>query len=158
MKEIKLTQGYVALVDDEDYDRVNQFKWCYNHGYATRNIRKEDGKRTLQALHTFKNQPPEGMRTDHINKDTLDNRKENLRSCTRAENARNSEYTGKTSQYKGVHFHKRWKHWVARIRVDGKQLFLGSFKDEIEAAKSYNKAAIKYHGEFAGLNHSTNHP
>lgn len=99
---------------------------------------------------------PEGMCVDHINRNTLDNRKVNLRICTGSENGRNSKSkTGSTSRYKGVHVKARTKYskiWIARIGHDGNQIYLGSFTKEEDAAIAYNKKAKELFGEYALLN------
>jgi hypothetical protein len=92
---------------------------------------------------------------DHKNGDKLDNRRENLRICTIAENIRNSKTStkkGKTSRYKGVYWVGRIKKWVARIHVDRKGLHVGVFTDEAEAARAYDVAARQHFGEFARTN------
>ena len=90
---------------------------------------------------------------DHINHNGIDNRKANLRVATRAQNNRHTKKRIKSrSKYKGIYFDRRDRVWYARITTNGKTKHLGSFKDEIEAAKAYDEAARKYHGEFAGLN------
>ena len=103
-----------------------------------------------QILH-----PPGHLVVDHINHNGLDNRKANLRHATRVQNNRNRliiKRKGASSKYKGVSWRKRKKRWHARIHVNGRYKFLGYFKEEINAAKAYDKAAKKYHKEFASLN------
>jgi hypothetical protein len=159
VKEIPLSQGKVALVDDDDFERVSQFKWSYIGGYAKRSVVRSDGKRRLYPLHRFImgiSQESEFM-VDHVNLDKLDCRKENLRVCTKFQNNNNhgpKDRQGKsTSRYKGVSYKVDARNkWRARIGVDGVEYTLGYFSTEEEAAIAYNNAAIKYFGEFAWLN------
>ncbi len=96
---------------------------------------------------------PDGKQVDHINGNPLDNRRENLRICENAENNRNKGLTkASTSGYKGVSLYKRSGTWRAYIVTNYKQKHLGTFDNPIDAAKAYNVAAIKFHGEFARLN------
>lgn len=157
MKEIPLTQGKVAIVDDEDFEIFKQYKWHYAAGYARRNKRLENGSRKIEFMHRLIAKTPEGLIADHINGNTLDNRKVNLRNVTSAQNARNARKKSKAkSKYKGVTFFKRKKDvigkWVSVIQVDGKSVKLGYFNSEVKAAEAYNEAAIKYHGEYAVIN------
>lgn len=159
MKKIKLTKGYVALVDNEDFESVSKIKWSViiqssgrceamgNIGYGRKNT---DPIR----MHTLIMNPPKGMTIDHINHNALDNRKSNLRICTNRQNNRNKKApSNNTSGFKGVVWHKGGNKWMAQIRIDNDEhLYLGLFKDKIAAAKAYNEAALKHHGEFAFLN------
>lgn len=152
MKTITLSRGKFAIVDDEDFDRVSKYKWyCSYYGYAVRTVRQKNGKRGMIWLHKFVLKTKSIV--DHINGDPLDNRKSNLRKCSNRENTRNTKVR-KNSQtgFKGVSWHKQIKKYRAFIKVNYKQIHLGTFNCKIEAAKAYNKAAIKYHGDFAKLN------
>ena len=156
-KRIELSQGKFALVDDEDFEHINQFKWYYAAGYARRNLRMKNGKRKIIFMHRIIAKTPEGMYCDHINGNTLDNRKSNLRNVTKNENNWNARKKSKaTSKYKGVSYFKRDRDligkWGARIQVNGKSIRLGYFSSEIEAALAYNKAAEKHFGKYAVLN------
>lgn len=156
VKEIPLTKGRVALVDDEDYEHLMQWKWhLYNKGYANRTIeapREAGGKRkkTGCQMHRYIMNAPKGSMIDHINGDKLDNRKENLRFCTDQQNKMNcpprKKYKG-ASRVKSCH-----NRWEVQIRVNGKKLYIGMYDSEEKAALAYNEAAKKYFGEFAWLN------
>lgn len=156
MKKIELTQGKFTIVDDEDFEELNKHKWHYAGGYARRNKRLENGKRKIVFMHRELMETPEGFETDHINGDRLDNRRSNLRIVTKEENQRNTKARKGVSRFKGVSYYKTKRHktgyWIARIQVDGKVKKLGYFKSEIEAAKAYNRAALKHYGEYARIN------
>jgi hypothetical protein len=152
MREIQLTKGKVAIVDDDMFEYLNQFKWCYSKGYAIRGIRV-NGKAEKICMHRAIINTPVGMDTDHMNMNKLDNRRENLRICNRSENIRNTGLRSTNSSgYKGVTLHKARNKWRARIRVNGKKKSLGYFATKEEAAKAYNAAASFYFREFAWLN------
>jgi hypothetical protein len=155
MKTIKLTKGMFALVDDEDFEEINKYKWhaqkIGRKHYASRTIHVPNGKRVAQRMHCAIIKTPEGMDTDHIDGDGLNNTKNNLRVCTRGENLRNQ---GKSpsrnkSGFKGVSWFEKRRKWVAQIGVGGKNIGLGHFKEIEQAHEAYVKACIKYHGEFA---------
>jgi len=154
VKTIQLTQGYVAKVDDEDFERVAAFKWCAHvkgkTAYAARNApRGSGGKRTIY-LHRFVTNAPDDMLVDHISGDGLDCRRSNLRLFTQAENRRNrGKPSNNTSGLKGVSWSERGKKWFAQITRDGKTVHLGSFAEKEAAAQAYAKAAQSIHGEFA---------
>ena len=152
-KEIKLTQGKVAIVDDADFKYLNQFKWYYCQGYAVRDDTLENGKKIKILMHREVLQPKHELHTDHINQDKLDNRRSNLRECTPAQNNMNrGVQKNNTSGFKGVSWHKTNKKWYARIRIDRRRKHLGCFVSKEAAAVTYNNAALIYHGEFACLN------
>jgi len=158
-KKIELTQGKVTLVDNEDYDRISSYMWHAsrirrknknNIWYATRRIRK-DGKQVTEMLHRFILNPPDELVVDHINRNGLDNRRANLRVCTHAQNMCNSYISGGTSVYKGVSLCESGK-WRAGITTNKRRMIIGIYENELDAARAYNEAAKKYHGEFAYLN------
>jgi hypothetical protein len=153
MKKIELTQNKYTLVDDEDYNRLNKLNWhILNKGntfYAKRNATI---KYNFIYMHRMIMNPKINMYVDHINKNGLDNRKENLRICTNYQNLWNSKlYKSNTSGYKGVYWCKHYNKWHTRIKVCGKQKHIGYFKDIIEAKEAYIKAAKQYFGEFYSI-------
>jgi hypothetical protein len=169
MKEVPLTHGYTALVDDEDFARVLHFKWhpkiirengTVKRVYATRNVRNEDGTWSSQAMHTFilgMTKQGKELGIDHRDHNGLNNQRCNLRVATKTQNMRNIvKVTPNTSGFKGVEFTKRKggleRPWRSRITVDLKKLQLGYFADPLSAAVAYDMAAVKNFGEFAYCN------
>lgn len=141
--------GVETIIDKCDYIVVSNFRWftSRNHVCAIKN-------NSVVWLHRLINKTPVGMETDHINRNGLDNRRSNLRSATRSQNATNYKRNPK-SGYRGVYFSVaklKYKRYLCVIQVKGKSKFIGNFKDKLGAATAYDKAAIKYHGEFAVLN------
>jgi hypothetical protein len=152
---IPLTQGQYAIVDAEDYERVSQFKWCISRvGHQLYAYRKHHGK-TLR-MHQFIMNPPKGMVVDHIDGNGLDNRRGNLRICTRAQNAWNQtrrKSPNASSQYVGVHRHKhRPAQWYVMIQCDGAVTNMGPFDTEIEAARARDYRVVEVHGPYAHVN------
>lgn len=134
------------LIDTEDLSVLEGCYWHYDKSGYIQNTKR--GK-----LHRLIVNAAKGENVDHVNHDVADNRKGNLRICTQAENTRNSKLrTTNTSGYKGVTWNKDAHKWQAQIKVDYKHIYLGVFEDKVQAAKTYNTAALKYHGEFAKLN------
>ncbi len=152
MKEIQLTQGKVALVDDEDYEYLNQFRWHAHKSKRTwsvrRNISIGHSKGTVLCMHIVLMSPPKGFEIDHKDHNGLNNQKHNLRICTHQQNQWNARKQLGTSKYKGVYWHKRDQKWMCRIGFK----YLGLFISETKAALAYNKAAKEAFGEFACLN------
>ncbi len=157
-KDIPLTQGYVAIVDDGDYQELAQYKW-YAHRvtggdfYAVRNTPTINGKRLKVKMHRQILGAMPTEQVDHRSHDTLDNRRANIRKCTRSQNQANREKKrGCASRHKGVTRRKDSTRWRARIKHQGRWHRLGTFDDERDAARAYNVAALEYFGEFAFLN------
>lgn len=160
MKEIQLTQGKVALVDDEDYDFLMKFKWAasdysgkfYVKGWNKGGLIKGMGN-NIRMHRVIMNVTDSSIFIDHINGNPLDNRKSNLRVCTHLENSRNLvKKKNCSSQYKGVSWHKKYNKWQASIRIDGILLNLGRHQSEMDAAIAYDAKARELFGEFASPN------
>jgi hypothetical protein len=151
--EVPLSRGLVAVIDDEDADAVLAHgKWHTHSGrrtfYAARNVRRDDGSRTLLLLHTFLTG---WSRVDHRNGDGLDNRRVNLRPTSVAGNQRNqSRRVNNASGYKGVV--ATGNRWRAEITCNYEARHLGLFLDPISAARAYDAAARELHGAFARTN------
>lgn len=159
MKKILLTRGLFALVDDADFDWLNQWKWCaleYRPGrfYA---VRVKNTK--MIYMHRVVFDAVSKTEVDHENKNSLDNRRGNLRSATRSQNMSNVGLRAdNTSGFKGVTWDRERQKWMAKIRVLQTHKFLGRFSSLIDAAMAYDASAIKHFGEFACVNfpNSTN--
>lgn len=162
MKQIPLSRGLFAIVDDADYEWLMQWKWFASETrgkgtgffYAARQTPHptKKGKQAMVYMHRAILNSPKGMVTDHINHNTLDNRRENLRVCTNAENLRNRVKSPqcKLSQYKGAVPVKGG--WDAVISVGGRPKYIGTYETEREAALAYDRAAEQRYGEYAQLN------
>lgn len=155
MKIIPSRHGHRLYVDDADYEAVVaagpwQVKVKSRHCvYATRHVRKADGTRTKQFLHTFLTGWP---LVDHANGNGLDNRRANLRPATPAQNLANARPRGGASSFKGVTWRADRRQWRARITASGRRHQLGYFKTEVAAALAYDVAARTMFGEFARTN------
>jgi len=159
MREILLTKGRVALVDDEDFERVNQYKWravlVNNKLYASGEYRKRDGSVGNRRMHRFILSLPAGRipLTDHRDGNGLNNQKSNIRVATSLQNNRNArKRSDNSSGFKGVSLYKPYDKWRATIRVNGVKKHLGYFSNPKDAALAYDKAARKFFGDFALLN------
>ena len=165
MKKIPLRDGVFTLVDDEDYEALNNYSWCLFSGsgkkeYACRYIKNESGKQIRIWMHR-QILPHDLRHTDHIDGDGLNNQKFNLRPATFSQNMANSRLQkNNTSGFKGVFWNKRIERWTAVMRFIGlgKLLYIGSFKDIKDAARAYDEAAIKAWGEFAMTNFPVSKP
>ncbi len=150
MKQIPLTKGKFALVDDEDFERLNKLRWFYSDGgYAHTSVfmGKVEGKYKTNhiRMHRFINNTPDGFITDHINGDKLDNRKENLRTVNKSQNARNTGLRkGNKSGVKGCYWEERVKSWRLQIKVNLKNIHLGYFKDIEQARIARQEAEVRY--------------
>jgi hypothetical protein len=156
-RRIYLGEGEWTILDSRDYYQNRDLRWNVlgtgGNLYAVRNKKTGPCKTKMVYLHREMMNPPDGLLVDHRNCDGLDNRRENLRLATHAENMLNRRKRKNTSsKYIGVSFYKRNGKWDSRIYHRGKVILLGRFDNEIEAAKTYDAAAKKYHGEFARLN------
>ncbi len=148
IERIPLSRGYYAFVDAADYEWLNRYRWFYYNGYAAR---REGGKTVF--MHRQIMQPPDGMFVDHIDGNRANNCRFNLRVCTRRENLRNQrKRAGCLSRYKGVSYDRRDENWFATIYYDDRSVDLGSFKDEVEAARAYDRRAIEVFGPYARPN------
>lgn len=155
MKEIQLTRGMVAFIDDEDFKIVSAHSWnCIKTDidglfYAGTNVGSRNA-RTVLYMHKLL---MGGKLIDHINGNGLDNRRSNLRFCTHAQNCANkNKKSGTSSKYKGVFWYKRDSKWRSFIQKEGKKYFLGNFEKEVDAAIAYNLKAKELFGDFAKLN------
>lgn len=153
-KEIKLSRGLVAIVDDADFDWLNQWKWSAlkvgkkaKKFYAVRMAGKK-----MVLMHRLIAGAHQGVNTDHKDGNSLDNQRHNLRLCNQSQNTLNaSPHKDKVgSKFKGVHWHRQRRKFVAEFR--GK--YIGIFADEIQAARAYDAAATKHSPEFARTNFS----
>jgi hypothetical protein len=157
MRTISLTQGFVALVDDEDFDRVSAFKWSATQTntnvYGVRKVRTPAGRTTSQLLHRFiMGVTHPRIDVDHEDHNGLNCQRRNLRVCVRGENNGNSRKTRGASQFKGVSWDGARELWRACITIHHTSKFLGRFHDECDAARAYDAAARAAFGEFAFCN------
>jgi hypothetical protein len=154
MKYITLTKGKVAIVDDEDFDQLMQWKWHFTGHYVGRNSKVDEGHKRVILMHRQIMGEPDCW-VDHRNRNRLDNRKINLRLATPSQSNMN-KVAHKDNQFglKGVcrNYNRRGsdkKPYRARISVNGKEKHLGTFETKEEAAKAYELAAPRFHGEFS---------
>lgn len=147
-RHIVLVSGEKCLVDEEDFERLSQYRWRITDGYARSYINRKH-----VMMHRLLIDVPKGKEVDHINGNRLDNRKSNLRLVSRSQNSANKPAPGhNTSGYKGVSYRKDTGKYVAYINCMGKRERLGNFNNPEDAAKAYNEAAVRLYGEYAKLN------
>ncbi|HJP68265.1 MAG TPA: HNH endonuclease [Sphingomicrobium sp.] len=149
MKEISVgKRGQIAMVDDENFERLSRYNWRLNKGYAYTTICGY-----AVRMHQLVFDCPDGFITDHRNRNKLDNQRRNLRRATHSQNGANQALRAdNVSGYKGVTWNKQMGKWKAQIRNAGARLFLGYFEDAQAAAKAYDVKARELFGEFACLN------
>lgn len=146
MKQITLSNGQFAQVDNEDFERLNKFRWFpFKHRNTTYAMRHKSILMHREIMNAQK-----GEQIDHKDRDGLNNTTENLRKATHAQNMANRKASGKSSKYLGVCWDKG--KYRASLTTNNQTKELGRFVSEDEAGKAYNKGALKYHGEFANLN------
>jgi hypothetical protein len=157
MKEIALSRGKSALVDDEDYEWLSQWKWTYageNYAYRMQHLGVgADGKAKKKSIlmHRIITNAPKGLDVDHVNRDGLDNQRHNLRVCTRTQNLANSIVsTGRYSNLRGAFLDKKTGLWSSKIMVNRKLIRLGWFTTDVDAHEAYKAASVKYNGKFSG--------
>lgn len=153
MKEISLTRGKVALVDDDDYEWLIAFKWhaigSDKYGWYAACIISG----STVEMHRFIMGRPEGMEVDHADRNSLNNTRRNLRVVTHAQNVRNRRIQqNNKSGFRGVYLHQRDGRWIAQIKFNGKYVYLGCFRNAVDAAKAYDSKAVEVYGEFAQPN------
>lgn len=156
MKTISLTQGKIALVDDEDYERLSRHKWyaikSKHTYYAVRNLPRENGKQHGIRMHrVILGLTSPKLQGDHKDHDGLNNQKYNLRICTNLQNSWNKKkHKTNVAGIKGIRF--LGKSWEVRICINGEAKAIGLFPSLEQASTAYNAAALNYFGEFAHLN------
>lgn len=158
-KTIPLSSGFEALVSNEDYEMLAKYKWSISperkNIYAVRNRTNADPADlpSVIRMHRVILQAQPGTIVDHVNLNTLDNRRENLRFCNKGQNNYNRKPSkGKSSQYKGVAWNAKDSVWMSYVTHEGKRTYLGTYKNERDAVIAYNVGAKLLHGEFARLN------
>ena len=157
MQQIPLTKGHVAVVDDDDYPIVAQFKWCFDNGYAARKITLASKQYQKVLLHRFLINAQPGVMVDHADGNPLNNTRANLRICNGTLNnanrrVRKVRQAATSSQYRGVFKELRRNSWRASIGLNNHRIHLGNFPSEEAAARAYDAKAIELYGEFAVLN------
>jgi hypothetical protein len=160
MKTIKLTQDKVTVVDDHNFEWLNQWKWYTKKGKNTWYANRSDNQRKTIRMHRVIMEdifPEFKGDIDHIDHNGLNNLESNLRIATNAQNMANQQLSrANTSGYKGVRWYEKIRKWRARIKIQQKYIHLSYFVSKEAAALSYDYAAVTYFGEFACLNFPEN--
>jgi hypothetical protein len=157
-RRIYLGEGEWTIVDPKEYYLLGNFKWYLSGNgkkfYAIRNIKTGPRQTKIVTLHREIMKAAKGILVDHKDGNSLDNRRANLRVATHSQNMCNKRVNknGCTSKFRGVCWNKRERKWETKLSYQRKKLFHGRYDTEVEAAKAYDEAAKKYHGEFARLN------
>ena len=154
-KKILITRGQIVTVDEQDYQELSQYRWYLIDGFAARTIKK-DNKRTTIYMHRVIMDAPIGISVYHINHNKLDNQRENLRLVKGSARMHRRPSVKHSSKYRGVYWCKDKRKWIAEIKVYKKQIRLGRFEVEKDAAVAYDEAARKYYGSLARTNFATN--
>lgn len=151
-----------TIVDDQDYEWLNKWKWyaaynkIYNNFYVYRYDYVNKKQKNVCMHRVILGITDSKIFIDHIDHNTLNNQRSNLRECSQSKNLMNSKKPRRVKEtssiYKGVYFNKQNKKWYGQIYINNKRIHLGLFKKEIEAAKAYDKKAKELFGEFALLN------
>lgn len=158
MKEIQLTKGKVAFIDDEDFEYIMQWKWTAYKGrntyYAKRNMNNKGDNIGFQMHRSLMRVYDRSILIDHIDGNGLNNQKANLRICNYSQNGANKlkRKGSNGTKFIGITFRKDTKKWAAQVMKDYKHISLGCYNSDIDAAIAYNKKAVELHGEFAVLN------
>ena len=151
VRYIALTKGYFAIVDAADYEWLSRYKWtALTTGGKVYAIRNDHGKTVLMHREIVK--PADGLVVDHISGNGLDNRRDNVRPCNQEQNRFNSKPRAKKSPYKGVRYVEETGRWIAEITHRGRKYHLGTFDDERDAARAYDRKARDLFGPYARLN------
>lgn len=158
--EFEIGKSKTALVDAADWPKISHYSWRWSEhtknkdrGYVVTTARAPDGRYSTFSLHRLLMSNPIGKHVDHVNGDTTDNRRANLRLASRSQNMANTrKREGTSSKFKGVCWNKNCGTWQADIRANGKTIGLGQFGDEGLAALAYDMASIRENGEFANTN------
>ena len=159
MKYIELSQGKRAMVDDNLYNWLNQWRWYYkvrsanpDKGDAARTLNGINNRKQTLYMHQILCPAPPGYETDHIDTNTLNNQILNLRVASKEQQGWNRQLQrNNTSGIKGIYWHKRDRKWRVQIRVNGRKKYIGNYSDLKIATEARDVAVREYHGKFARL-------